>query len=104
MAKSYMQLIYIDSDDQACHTNLESAAESNAATLAMFRKFRPLDVGKEKAQFLLDYYNAKGDLADTICLDADGFTEITGLPPKSENEYRQIDTDFWNRVRAESTP
>lgn len=100
--QSYMEMIAIDSDDQARHTNVGAAMDSNKATWAAFQSYRHLDVGADCAQFLLDYHNAKGNLADTIRLDATGFKTITGEEPKAEADYRKIDEDYWAQTIAES--
>lgn len=100
--QSFIELIYIDNDEQACHTNLRTAAASNAATLAAFREYKRYGVDIKVAKFLVDYHNAKGDLSDTIAIDADGFRAITGINPLTDEEYRQIDSDFWNSVRSEA--
>lgn len=100
MGQSYMQMIYIDSEDQARHTNVAAAMETNALTWAAFQSYRHLEVSKERAQFLLDYYNAKEELAGTILLDADGFARISGEPVKTDAEYRAIDAQYWDDARA----
>ena len=46
-------------------TTTHSTAASNS-TWAAFNRHRAAEVPKGSARFLLDYYNAKGDLADTI--------------------------------------
>lgn len=100
--QSYLEFIYIDSDGQACQTNLRTAGATNASTWAAFLSYRRYGVDITVARFLLDYHNAKGDLSDTIAVDADGFRAITGYEPKSDEAYRKIDTDFWNEVRSEA--
>jgi hypothetical protein len=98
---SYMEMIYIDSDNLARHTNVRTAMDTNALTWAAFNRYRSYDVPPEKACFLLDYHNAKGDLGDTICLDATGFEAITGQKTKTDAEYRKIDDDYWAVARKE---
>lgn len=100
--KSYMQVIYIDSDDQARHTNLRAAMDTNAATWAAFNSYRTAAVDIKRAVFLLDYYNAKGYLADTIALDAAGFRAITNEPVRTDAEYRKIDDDYWEAAMKEN--
>lgn len=100
--QSYMEMIYIDAEDQARHTNIGRSAESNAATWAEFNGYRYLAVDIKTAKFLLDYYNAKGDLAGTVAVDADGFSAITGQAPKSEAEYVKIDEDYWADIGTSS--
>ncbi len=99
---SFMDLIYIDSEDQARHTGLRRALGSDAATWAEFRQLRRYAVDIKTACFLLDYHNRKGDLCDTIPIDRAGFKAITGQHPGSEAHYRRIDTQFWNEVAKEA--
>lgn len=98
MPRSYMQMIFIDSDDLARHTNVGAAMDSNKATWAAFNSYRHLEVERDQATFLLDYYNAKGDLSDTIRLDATGFSAVTGEKPKTEAAYHRIDANYWCRA------
>lgn len=98
--QSYMEIIYIDSEDLARHTDMRKACATNAITLSTFRAYRRFEVDIKSARFLLDYHNARGDLSDTIPIDATGFRAITGNEPKSETAYRKMDADFWEEVRA----
>lgn len=100
MTLSYMEMIYIDSDGQSRKTNLRLSLGTDADTWAKFRSFRAFGVDIKQTRFLLDYHNRKGDLSDTIALDGAGFTVITGQRPKTECEYRKIDSDFWKEVRS----
>lgn len=99
---SYMQMIYVDSANCARHTNVRAACGANAQTWAAFNSYRRLGVPVETATFLLDYHNAKGDLSDTIGLDAAGFQAVTGQKAKSEAEYRAIDAEYWREARKEA--
>ncbi|WP_205395080.1 hypothetical protein [Xanthomonas hydrangeae] len=38
-------------------------------------------------------------MTDTIALDAAGFKAITGEQPKSEEDYRRTDQQFWRNVK-----
>lgn len=100
MGQSFMEIIYIDTDDNARRTGLRRSAASNAATLAEFRKWRPFGVDIKQARFLLDYHNAKGDLSDTIALDEAIFRAVTGLEPGDDDHYRMIDARFWEDARS----
>lgn len=99
---SFMELIYIDIEDQARQTGLRRALDTDAATWAEFRRFRRHAVDIKQARFLLDYHNAKGDLCDTIPIDRAGFRAITGQHPGSDAHYRRVDTKFWNDVAKEA--
>lgn len=96
---SFMEMIFIDSDGDARQTDMRRALETDAGTWAAFRRYKRYSVDLKEAMFLLDYYNRSGDLADTIAIDAAGFTAITGHHPKDDSAYRQIDRDFWKEVR-----
>jgi hypothetical protein len=100
MAQSFMEMIYIDKEDNARQTGLRRSAETNAATLAEFRRWRLFGVDIKQARFLLDYHNAKGDLSDTIALDEAGFRSVTGLEPGDDEHYQAVDIRFWEDVRS----
>jgi hypothetical protein len=97
MARSFIELIYIDSKDLAArHTNMQWQGATDAQTWAKFRSLRRFSTDIKRAKFLVDYHNRKGDLGDTIAIDADAFREITGQAPKSDAAYRKIDRQYWN--------
>lgn len=93
-----MEMIFIASDGHALKTGVGAAGKTNAETWAMFRNAKRAEISKLRAQFLLDYYNAKGDLVDTILLDAAGYRLITGERVKTEAQYRKIDTAYWAKA------
>ncbi len=97
---SRMEMIYIDREEAARHTGVGAIMDSPAETWAAFRSARRLEVPINEAVFLLDYYNRRGDLADTIALSAHGFTRITGEQPKTDEEYRAIDAAYWTSFKA----
>jgi hypothetical protein len=101
-AASFMEMLFIDSDGLAQKTGLGRALDTAAATWAEFCRHRKHGVDIKRATFLLDYHNRRGDLSDTIALDARGFTAVTGQAPKSEAAYRKIDRAYW--AKARSTP
>lgn len=94
MAMSYMEMIYIDGSD-ARHTGVGAAFATNAETWAQFKECQKLEVPRDNATFLLDYYNAKGDLAGTIFLDDATYAHIANEPVLSAAAYRKIDRDYW---------
>lgn len=103
MTKSYMQMFYLTRDGHDClQTGVGAMMETNALTWAAFKSYRTLEVSKSSARFMLDYYNAKGDLADTILLDAQGYSTIANELVLSEAAYRKIDRDYWEKAKADS--
>jgi len=97
---SYMELIFIDSDELARKTDMRSSRDTDADTWAAFRALRAYAVDIKKATFLIDYHKANNDIADTIAIDDTGFVIITGQKPKSEAAYRKIDADYWAAARS----
>lgn len=97
---SRMEMIYIDSDGHARKTGVGAIFDTNAETLAAFRSAKPHDVGTERAEFLLDYYNRKGDLTDTIGITRSVYERITGEQAKSDAEYRALDAEYWASQQA----
>ena len=97
--QSRMEMIYIDSDGHARQTGVGAIFDSNAETFAAFRSAKPRDIGSERAEFLLDYYNRRGDLSDTIGITRVDFERISGMRALSDAEYRAIDAAHWNTAR-----
>lgn len=97
--ESRMEMIYVG-NDTGYKTGVGAIFDTNAETYAAFRSAKRLDVGTKDAVFLLDYYNRKGDLADTIGLSASGYERITGEKALTEAQYREIDTKHWDDVRS----
>lgn len=98
---SRMEMIYIDSDNQGRKTGIGAIFETPAETWAAFLSAKRLAVPIEKAEFILDYYNRKGDLADSIPLNRESYEFITRAKALSEAQYRDIDAAFWRDLRTE---
>lgn len=96
---SRMEMIYIDSTDQGRQTGVGAVFDTPAETWRAFNSARRLAVPSDKATFLLDYYNRKGELANTICLSRSGFEKITGEKAKSDAAYRKLDRKYWADAR-----
>jgi len=95
MATSYMEFIYIDSQDLARKTNKVAAFKTNAETLAVFNSYRKHKADAGTAPFILDYYNSKGDLGHTLPMSAKAYEEITGEPMQPEAVYIERDAQYW---------
>lgn len=95
---SFIEVIYIDNEDLARKTGLGLSLATSAEAWAKFRNLRLYGVDIKHPRFLIDYHKANGDLADTIAVDADGFTAITGQQPKTDAEYCKIDADYWDEI------
>src|SRR6185312_15664332 len=102
MATSYMEMIFVSKDGKSAYqTGVRAALKTNAETWVHFKKCRHFEVTERRGNFLLDYDNAKGDLAGTIRLSAEGFEIISNEKAKTEAEYREIDRQHWAKAREE---
>ncbi len=57
-------------------------------------------VNIKNAPFLLDLREENGDIIDTIGISAEMYTRITGEPVLSAEEYREIDTKWWQAAKG----
>jgi len=95
-----MEMIYIDSQDNARKTGVGAEFESPEETRRAFESARPLAVPSDYADYLLDLYDEDEDLVDTICLSRSSFQKVSGEKAKSDSEYIEIDDRFWSRLRS----
>lgn len=98
----YLDTIYLTKKGDGYKTRVGCQAETDALTTALFESARPLAMDADTADFLLDLHEDDGTIVDTIALSADAFTQITGEPVLTEDEYQKIDTDFWSAAQAHS--
>ncbi len=93
--ETYLEIIDARSGN-ACVTGLGAMFKSIKATREAFDNARQLE--KANGPFLLDLY-VKGDLVDTIRIDADGVEAISGTTPESPEYYVEYDKKFWEAMR-----
>lgn len=87
----YMEMIYLDNSGAARRTGVGAKMESPEATYRAFESAYSLEVPLKEALFALDLHDEHGDIVDTILLDGEGYTRITGQPVLSDEEYVQYD-------------
>lgn len=63
-----------------------------------FDKARALAVPADRADFLVDCHDDKGDIVDTIFIDAAGFEVLVGEAPTSSEVYAAYDAAYWRRA------
>ena len=97
--QSRMETNYVG-NNKGYKTGVGAIFDTNADTYAAFLAAKPLDVGLKDPVFLLDYYNRKGELADTIGLSPEGFEQVTGEKALTEEQYCEIDRRYWDDARA----
>jgi len=95
---SRMEMIFIDSDNHARKTGVGAIFDTPELTWAAFRSAKRIAVPMDRAEFLLDYYNRRDDLSDTIPLSRSGFEYITGQRALTDADYRRIDAEHWART------
>jgi hypothetical protein len=98
---SRMEMIYIDTDRQARKTGVGAVFDTPSMTWQAFCSTRPHAVPIEEADFILDYYNRKGDLSASIPISRASFERITGERALTDAEYRALDAQFWRDMRDE---
>ena len=98
--KSRMDFIFIDDEGNARNTRVGAMFETDAQTWENFKSWRFLESDGPEARFILDYYNSKGDLTDSIRMDARAFERITNEKALSNAEYVRLDKKYWEEARA----
>ena len=102
--ESYMEMLFVGDGCQGAKTFVGCVCETNAETWRAFqaaRKEYAVETQSDECAFILDYYNRRGDLADSFGLTKAGFRAITGTQPKTRAQYEKIDRDYWNKARSE---
>lgn len=98
MIRSEMEMIYVCKGPNAYKTGIGAIFDTNAATFDAFKSAKKIGVPLQDAEFLLDYYNRRGELSDTVGLSRSGFEYITGEKAKSESEYAEVDREHWAKL------
>ena len=96
----YMEMMFIDSSNNARLTGVGVEFQSDVDTTKAFEQARCHDVGKDAGTFILDLCEENGDIVDSIAVSADSFSEITGKQVLSEAEYIAYDERYWRDEQA----
>lgn len=97
----YLEVTFIDSDNQARKTPHGAMGKDDEETKALFEANRPFEADSETCDFLLDLKESdQSIIVDTICLNSDRVAFLIGEPVKSETEYRQFDSGYWADAQA----
>ena len=94
-----LELVDIREDD-ARMTGLGAVFQTDTATYADFEARRLLAVPVERADFLLDLYDAHGDLVDTLALSSAGFEVVIGEPPQPHSYYVALEESYYANLKA----
>ncbi len=87
----YMEMIFIDSENQARLTGVGAEFKTDKLTVNAFESARHFDIGMKECDFILDLHEDNGDLIDSIGVSAGSFAQIAGEPVLSEAQYIAID-------------
>ena len=97
----YIEMIFIDADDQARKTGVGAEFETAEETKKAFESIRPEAVDIKVADFLCDLHASDtGELVDTIPISKETFESVTGNKALSNDEYVQFDQDYWSAARV----
>lgn len=91
----YVQILDIRGGD--CRKTGDGAAGKTwRETQALFNYARQFSVPDKRASFLVDLHDPKGDLVDTVMVDARGYKALTNKPRvPTRAETRRYDTEHW---------
>lgn len=91
----YMKAIYLGESGDGLQTGIGAEFETPEETKAAFESIRPHEKDIEKATFIIDLHDENHDIVDTIGINGKSYTQITGQPVLTAEEYAQIDKDYW---------
>ena len=96
----YMEMMFIDSRNNARLTGVGAEFKSDADTTKEFEQLRCHDIGIDAGAFILDLCEESGEIVDSIAVSAESFSEITGENVLSEVEYIAYDERYWRDEKA----
>lgn len=95
----YLEFEYIDKDNAGRKTGVGCEGETDRETMKLFNNARKFSSPIETCDFLLDLKKDDGDIIDTIGISKEVFRKISGTEPLSDEEYVELDTNFWQGIR-----
>ena len=101
MTQAYLEILDVRTGE-ACKTGLGAIFETNEQTKQSFDVAKSMEVKKGQEDFILDYYNANGDLDGTILLDSNGVKTLTGFDTGPAEYYKDYDKQYWVGQRLRS--
>lgn len=96
----YMETLYLGYGNDGYKTLVGAEFETSEETTQAFESAKNLSVDIKVAEFLLDLKEDDGTIIETIGLDSNGYKNITGQQVLSEEEYCEIDRNFWASQEA----
>jgi len=91
MQGRYMNMIYIDDDENARLTGVGAMMESDEDTTNAFKLVKASEVDIKDARFILDLHEDNGDIVDSIAIIALTFSKVSGEIVKPDAEYVDYD-------------
>ncbi len=99
----FVEFEYIDRNDNGRYTGVGAAAETDEQTRELFESARHFEVPVKTCDFLLDLRNEDREILDTIGISKEGFEQLTGRKPLTDEEYINNDIAFWQQIRKSAT-
>lgn len=97
----YVEIIYIDSNEDARKTGMGAVGATWEETRRCFNVACSQQCDIESAEFLCDLHDTDGDIIETVGLTRSAVEWITGETAKSDDEYVAYDKNFWSTVQRE---
>ena len=107
--KPHLEFIYTTADGKYAYKTSDDGmifqGDTYAATLSLWNAAQrfAMDARMLKGQpcMMLDFYNSRGDIKNTIFLSLQGYQDLTGKKALTRAEYKALDKRYWARVNAE---
>lgn len=98
----YMKAIFVNENGDGYQTGVGADFGSEQATKEAFDSLKPEAMDGSDAPFIIDLWDSNGDLLESIGISAELYTQVTGEPVLSEEEYQKIDADYWAKAELQS--
>lgn len=92
-----MEGSYLGKMDVEYKTGVGAEWKNDADATEAFESIRQYEMDIHKAEFLIDLYEDDGVMIDTIAVNAENYTKITGEPVRTKAEYIKTNHKYWTR-------
>lgn len=96
----YLETEYLGTGNQGMKTLVGAEFDTDEEAVAAFESARSRGGSIKTAPFILDLREENGDIIDTIGISAETYSHITGEPVLSAEEYKEIDTKYWQAAKG----
>lgn len=96
MTEYFIELEYIDKNDNGCKTGICFQCDTNKETKELFESIRLFGTDLKTCDYLIDLKDEEStETIDTIGICKSVFKHITKKEPMTEEQYQNFDKEFW---------